>query len=382
MRVLFLAPQPFYRLRGMCIAQKLVLQALSSLGHEVHLLTFPFGEDIVLPGLRIVRLPRCPGIHDVPIGPSWQKAALHGPMLCRALSLARGGRYDAVHACEDAVFTGTLLKRLMGLRLVYDMDEILSTRLSCRPFPLSLASRWVRLAERWALRSADIILTNSPNTTAYARRFARGRVVFYHHAPPSAGQPVPTPEDAPGVRGSYGLDGEKIILYVGNLEPYQGVDLLMESLPEVLSAEPSARCVIVGGEPGQVETHRSMARRLGVDKKTLWLGKRALDWSFRLMQASDVLVSPLTESKAVPMKVYSYLASGRPIVATDLVPHHLVLRGRALLAPPRPGPFARAIVEALRSEAGATPPERRAGLTSADAEVLSAVSRAYARLSA
>jgi hypothetical protein len=46
------------------------LKALSDLGHRVDLVTYPFGEDVVLPGLRIVRCARPPGVRSVPIGPS------------------------------------------------------------------------------------------------------------------------------------------------------------------------------------------------------------------------------------------------------------------------------------------------------------------------
>ena len=75
-RILVVAPQPFYQDRGTPIALRQVLEALSQLGYGVDLLTFPQGEDITLPGLRIFRAANPFGIGTVPIGFSLRKLAL------------------------------------------------------------------------------------------------------------------------------------------------------------------------------------------------------------------------------------------------------------------------------------------------------------------
>ena len=60
--------------------------------------------------------------------------------------------------------------------------------------------------------------------------------------------------------------------------------------------------------------------------------------------ACDILVSPRTAGTNTPLKLYSYLRSGRPIVATDLRTHTQVLEpGTAVLVPPDPTAFAAAI---------------------------------------
>lgn len=354
-RVLFLAPQPYFRLRGICIAEQICLEVLSGLGLETEVLTFPFGEDPApLPGVSIRRLPALPGVRDVPIGPSWRKALMDLwslPWVCVRL-LAGGHRF--VHACEESAFLAALLQPLFGFRLVYDMDDVLSLRLRRSGFIRSrLLSRAVAALERWTLRRADVVVTNSRETTRFARRSgAAGRIVFYDHAPSLPGALSghrAGAEELAGLRRLWGLAGRKVILYAGNLEPYQGVDLLVDSLPAVFAAFPEARCVVIGGQPGQIAALQSRCRDRGLGPEVLWLGPRPLPEAFLFMQAADVLVSPMTQKKAVPMKLYAYVGSGTPIVATDLPNHRDLLdEGSAVLVPPRGTELADGLLRVLR----------------------------------
>ena len=350
MRVLFLAPQPFYRLRGMCIAQKTFLEALGRMGARVDVLTYPFGEDVKIPGVRVLRLPRLPGMRDIPIGPSWQKAAMAPVMLLAALVLLARRRYDMVHACEESALLLAPLKALRGFRLVYDMDDVLSARLARSGFCRSRAAlKAVEALERRALRAADLVLTNSRDTTEYARRFTPpGRVHFYDHAPPLLDEARWTPSQRRDFRREHGLEDRRVILYAGNLEEYQGIQLLLESLPSVFRRLPDAVCVIIGGEPAQVEKLRLTARRRGLGERVTVLGQRPLSEAFRFMRAADVLVSPMTQEKAVPMKLYAYLAACVPIVATNLLNHTQLLDGNSALLPsPDPDSFGAAICAEL-----------------------------------
>jgi len=389
LKVLFLAPQPYFRLRGVCLAEQICLEVLSAQGLEVDVLTFPFGEDpALLPGVRILRIPSLPGIPDVPIGPSVAKILMDLWSLPWLVARLLKGRYRFVHACEESVFLAALLQPFFGFSLIYDMDDVLSLRLARSGFLRCGPLGWcVATLERWVLCRADVVVTNSRETTRFARR-CRGTdgIVFYDHAPslPSAlsGRRGDTAERE-GLRRREDLEGRKVILYAGNLEPYQGVGLLIEALPEVFLASPRACCVVIGGRADQISTLQHRCGVLGIGAGVRFLGPRPFPETFRFMQAADVLVSPMTQKKAVPMKLYAYVGSGTPIVATDLPNHRELLdEESAVLVAARSGPLAEGLLRVLNGGFEARPgtdASRRERLTqSAHDSARKGLSAAYA----
>ena len=110
MKILFLAPQPFYTERGTPIAVRLAVTSLCREGHQVDLLTYPEGEDIAIPGMRLLRAGRPPGVKRIPIGFSIKKLLCDLWLLFAAFELLRRERYDVVHAVEESVFIALLAR--------------------------------------------------------------------------------------------------------------------------------------------------------------------------------------------------------------------------------------------------------------------------------
>src|SRR3990172_2472682 len=96
MRILFLAPQRSFEVRGTPLAVLAMVRALTELGHEVDLLTYPQGEDVEVPGLRHRRRPRLP-VGRVKAGPSLAKLLLDVPFMLQAYWRMAIGRHDVIH---------------------------------------------------------------------------------------------------------------------------------------------------------------------------------------------------------------------------------------------------------------------------------------------
>ena len=179
MKILFLAPQPFFRERGTPLRARNILTALTEAGHEVDVLCYPFGENIDLPNARLYRSPRWPGIRDVGVGPSLAKIPLDGLMFFKALIMCIRQRYDAIQAVEEAGFFAVWLKRLFGAHLVYDMDSYISEQLVFSGFvtrgPLLAMARGL---ERSAMRAASLVVTVGPTHTAEVQRLAPATTVL------------------------------------------------------------------------------------------------------------------------------------------------------------------------------------------------------------
>ena len=108
-----LAPEPFFEPRGTPFSEYHRIKALTELGHHVDLVTYPFGSDVSLPRLRIIRSRRPPFLRRVSVGPSAAKLVLDMFLAGTAWRQARRERYDLIHSHEEAGILGVwLAKRL------------------------------------------------------------------------------------------------------------------------------------------------------------------------------------------------------------------------------------------------------------------------------
>jgi glycosyltransferase involved in cell wall biosynthesis len=149
------------------------------------------------------------------------------------------------------------------------------------------------------------------------------------------------------MKSELGIDG-LLLMYVGNLEPYQGIELLLESFALVLKKTEKADLVIIGGQVADIHHYQKKARHLGIQWKVHFCGPRPLERLGEYLAEADILISPRITGNNTPMKLYSYLHSGRAIVATDLPTHTQLLDRRiAVLAEPSPEPFSEAMLRLI-----------------------------------
>jgi glycosyltransferase involved in cell wall biosynthesis len=106
--------------------------------------------------------------------------------------------------------------------------------------------------------------------------------------------------------------------------------------------------VLAGGRPDQIAAARAEAERAGIGGAVVFAGQRPAEEIPRFLDAADVLVSPRSTGTNTPLKIYQYLRSGRPIVATRLLTHTQVLNDDvAILTEPTAEGFAEGILAAL-----------------------------------
>jgi glycosyltransferase involved in cell wall biosynthesis len=117
----------------------------------------------------------------------------------------------------------------------------------------------------------------------------------------------------------------------------------------VLARLPAARLVLAGGHADQIARARLDAAAVGVGAATVFVGERPADEIPAYLEAADALVSPRSRGKNTPLKIYQYLRSGKPIVATNLLTHTQVLDATvAELTDPTPEAFGAGILRVLR----------------------------------
>lgn len=338
MNIFFLAPHPFYQERGTPIAVNLLLQALSQQGHKVDLLTYHEGTDVAHPGLTIHRIRRPLLARNVPPGPSLKKILCDLVMLPTALKMARKNKYDLVHAVEESVYMAMLIKRRQGIPYLYDMDSSLARQIAEKfkflKFMLPLMAR----TEGAAIKHALGVVPVCDALADIARADGARKIILLRDI--SLLQPT-SGTDREIVQKLIPENNRPRFMYLGNLETYQGVDLMLESFSRFIKAGGNADLIIAGGKEADIKKYQNKAASLGIQAQTLFLGHQPVSRMAALFEAADILVSPRIKGNNTPMKIYSYLASGKAILATALPTHTQVLTAEvALLTPPTVDAFA------------------------------------------
>lgn len=354
MKILMVSPQPFFRVRGTPINIRNVLKALSDAGHEVDLLCYPFGEDLELPGVKIIRSPGFPGIKDVKVGPSPAKFPLDGLMAIVFSWHIFRNRYDAVHAVEEAVFFVGPVARLKKIPYIYDMDSFISDQLAYSGFikwtPLLRLVEWM---EKRALEKSAGVITVCQALTDAARRLAPDANIFQIEDAPLEESFIPDPEGAKQIRQKWDIDDSPCLVYTGNLEAYQGIHLFIDAMSELRKVMPEAVAVIVGGEERHRQVMQAKVTGLGLAEHVLFTGALPMEIMPACLTMGNVLVSPRVKGENTALKIYGYMQTGKAIVATRLPTHTQVLdNSNAWLCDLNPQSMAEALLEALQDEKG------------------------------
>jgi glycosyltransferase involved in cell wall biosynthesis len=239
------------------------------------------------------------------------------------------------------------LCRRRQIPVIYDMQSSIPDQLrshwllGTRPL-----QRLLRIAERWMLVNADAVVCSAGLGQHVKRTTPGAHVTEWMFA----GQLRGNEPDAPDkLRARLGIARDaRVVLYTGTFEPYQGLDLLVDAIPAVVAAVPDAVFLIVGATDD--EFARSPAVKPLVDAGHVIVvprqPRRAIPSYLTL---AEVLVSPRAYGDNVPLKIFDYMLSGRPIVATDITAHRSLLNeNTSVLVPLAADALAEAVVRILR----------------------------------
>jgi glycosyltransferase involved in cell wall biosynthesis len=352
MKVLMIAPQPFFQPRGTPISVYQRLQGLSSLGYEVDLLTYHIGEDVSIPGVRIYRTPRIPFIKNIMIGPSWPKLFLDLLLFYKTILMLISNRYDIIHSHEEASFFSVILAAIFRTPHLYDMHSILSRQLINFNFGnYQPIIKLFEMLERWVINTCQVIITIGIDLADYVKEInPTARQITIENLPINANETTKVQYSVDELKTKLGLKNKLPVVYTGTFERYQGLDLLFESAKIVKKHNPEASFIIVGGKPHQVEYWQNEIRKNQLEDCVHFIGTVPPEETLAYLEMAEILVSPRTEGLSVPLKIYTYLYSGKPTVATKLMAHTQVLNDEtAILVAPQKEAFAEGILKLIQN---------------------------------
>jgi glycosyltransferase involved in cell wall biosynthesis len=140
------------------------------------------------------------------------------------------------------------------------------------------------------------------------------------------------------------------VLYTGTFEPYQGIDLLIESAKRVVERHKDTLFILVGGDQKQVDEYKKLVNKHHLDENFIFTGQVWPNLLKKFIDVADILVTPRIQGNNTPLKIYSYLRSGKPIVATNHPTHTQVLNDRvAILTEGTPESFGEGIIRLIEN---------------------------------
>lgn len=359
MKALVIAPQPFFTPRGTPFSVYYRTMVTAEQGIEVDLLTYGEGQDVDIPGVRIIRGPRFAFLGNVKTGPSVLKLFLDLFLILRTIGLLLTNRYDFVHAHEEAVFFCRYLKPIFRFKLVYDMHSSLPQQLTNFNFTSSsfLINLFKKLEDS-CLHNAEAVITICPALAEYVDGLIsdkdKHQLIENSIFEPVklAGQKNTSEKEKTVLHDIELPDSDApLIVYAGTLEHYQGIGIMLEGFAAAQKKNNKLQMIIAGGSVQQVELYRAMAKNLGIENTCKLIGRVPQQQAKWLMGKATVLASPRTEGDNTPLKVYELLASGKPMFATNIYSHTQVLTDDvAFLVDPTAEGMAKGMLESTKND--------------------------------
>jgi glycosyltransferase involved in cell wall biosynthesis len=317
MRVLMVAPTPFFGDRGCHIRILEEVRALRGLEVETLVATYPVGRDHA--EVATARSSRVPWLRSLPVGFSPHRPYLDAMLLATTLRAARRFQPDVLHGhLHEGAAIASVVGRLVRRPAVADLqgsvaDEMIAHgHLPARgPLP-GVLRRLERSVLRWPAR----LLPSSAN---FARELVdvwgipRDRVVLLADGiDPDFLRPGPAPDD---LRERLGLVGKRVVVYLGVLTQYQGIDDLLAAWRTVVAAVPDAHLLLMGHP--NVERYRARAAARGLAASVTLTGRIDYQDSPRYLALGEVGVSAKHVSTEANGKLLNYMAMALPSVAYD-----------------------------------------------------------------
>jgi glycosyltransferase involved in cell wall biosynthesis len=330
--VLVVAPTPFFGDRGCHVRILEETRALAERGVTSEVVTYPSGRDV--PGLTIHRAARVPGVTINDVGPSYGRVALDVSLVAASVTAAKRFRPDLVHAhLHEGIAVGAVLRRRFGIPLVADLQGSLTAELIDHQFlsergPLTAL---VRRLERWLVRQPDVVLVSARNGLPLLASLgaAADRLEWLPDGADLERFHPSLPD--PALRAQLGLDDKPVVVFLGLLTPYQGVDLLIDAIPQVLRRVPRAHFLIMG-YPND-DQYRQRVQALGLASAVTLTGRIPYAEAVRYLTLGDVAVSPKQSTTEANGKLLNYMACGLPTVATDTPVNRDLLGDTGVYAP-------------------------------------------------
>jgi len=308
-KVVLVAASPFPYPQGSQVLVGQLAAALQKRGHAVRLVTYHSGVGSPADGVVLDRIQALPGLGAARAGPSWQKPFWDLFLARELLQVAHSWQPDLLHAHNfEGLLAALWVRWRTGVPVIYHVHNAMGLEL--HTYFRSRPGRWLggvagRAVDAHLPRRADHCIVLNGRAVDYFRRRGVARLAV---VPPGI-------EFEPGeaARARQSLGDGPLVVYSGNLDRYQDLDLLFRAFRKVAEARPAARLILsTNAAPGEWQ---ALAGALGIGGQTRFVPAGDFATVRDLLAAADVTVCPRQVCLGFPIKLLNYMAAGKAIVA-------------------------------------------------------------------
>ena len=324
-----IAPTPFFAHRGCSVRVYEEARALVQLGNDVVICTYHLGDDV--PGLSVYRTANVPWYNRLGAGPSYHKLYLDVLLWFKSLRVALRVKPDVIHGhLHEGTALGYVVGRTLNIPLLSDVQGSLTGELKAHGFVRGegLYYRLLLRLERAVDAMPHVSVASSGPVADDLRQRFGARNVFL--ARDGVDEDVFTPSvPKASLRETLPAD-VKIVVYLGLLSDYQGIDCLLEAIPQVLQGNDKVHFLLMGYP--NVDEYREKARSLSLGKYVTFTGRIPYSEAPSYLNLGDLAVAPKMAETESNGKLFNYMACGLPIVAFDTPVNREILGDLGLYA--------------------------------------------------
>lgn len=317
LRTCMLAACPFPANHGTPGSIREMAEALSDGGHDVHIVTYHFGEKVDVRGPKIHRIANWTNESQVRVGPTRYRPLYDLQMVFKTLQVIRKERPDVLHAHGyEAGLAAWLCRLVTGIPVVFSWHCTMGDELpTYNSMPKWLAVGLARMLDATVPRLGDRCIPHSANIEKFLHGMGlKGRTTPIIYKGIKLDNPVES--DPAEIRNRYGLGDSPVVLYAGIMDRFQRLDLLMEAMKHVAQSIPDAKLLLV--QTIHHERHLARVREeiaaAGISDRVAITEPLELDGVRQCIPTCDVAVVPRPQSPGFPIKILNYLAAKRGIV--------------------------------------------------------------------
>lgn len=291
-------------------------ELLTQRGHNVHVVTYPWGESSDVGKLKIWRSGRLRSSRPIYSGPSFEKPVMDLLLLKKLLSVIRREKINVIHAhhCEAAL-VGEAAKLLTGTPLVFHAHGLMSDELPAyRVFP-RLARRIGHAVDSFVSHRPDHIITITDRLRKTYIDLGVGPERIDTIAQ-SMDPEIFAQADGESLRCRFNLGARQVAMYTGICSPLQRPDYLLRAFSVVIESEPTTQLLVLSPlehDPDMPECKR-MASELGIERNIIWVQGHKLSELKDYLAMASVTVISRPDVPGMPIKFVNSMMASKPAV--------------------------------------------------------------------